>query len=122
MDIAIICDPRVEAPERNTHGVQRIVAHLVHQLQQMGPHVALITVGNLAAAPGASFFKMIEGALESSKPETVHIVTQGVLGLSALRYCVANGLRFTAAYYTLYPEWLASRHGWPLSLSYAYIV
>jgi len=121
MDIAIICDPRVEAPERNTHRVQRIVAHLVQQLQQLGHNVALITGGNLRGAPGASYYKMIEGALESSKAETVHIVTQGVLGLSALRYCLANGLRFTTAYYTLYPEWLASRHGWPLFLAYAYI-
>jgi 1,2-diacylglycerol 3-alpha-glucosyltransferase/glucuronosyltransferase len=122
MNIAIICDPRVEAPERNTHGVQRIVAYLVHELQQMAHNVALITSEHLRdASQSASYYDLIERALDAFKAETIHIVTQGVVGLSALRYCEANGLRFTAAYWTLYPEWLASRHGWPLSLAYAYI-
>jgi glycosyltransferase involved in cell wall biosynthesis len=52
-------------------------------------------------------------------PDSIHISTEGPLGLAARAYCLKRGFCFTTAYHTRFPEYLRARFGIPRSLSYA---
>jgi len=51
--------------------------------------------------------------LDALAPDSIHISTEGPLGLAARGFC------FTTAYNTRFPEYLRARFGFPLALSYA---
>lgn len=51
-------------------------------------------------------------------PDCIHIATEGPLGLAAQRACKKNGWRFSTAYHTRFPEYLAERRLAPASLIY----
>ena len=48
-------------------------------------------------------------ALREFQPDAVHIATEGPMGWSARRQCRKQGLPFTTAYHTRFPEYLAAR-------------
>ena len=54
-------------------------------------------------------------------PQAVHIATEGPLGSAARAYCLRNGLAFTTAYHTCFPEYVKPRFGVPLSWTYAWL-
>jgi glycosyltransferase involved in cell wall biosynthesis len=56
--------------------------------------------------------------LEALAPESIHLATEGPLGLAARSYCIERNLRFTTAYHTKYPEYLRARFGVPMSWTY----
>src|SRR5690606_28113929 len=51
----------------------------------------------------------------------IHIATEGPLGVIARRWCVRNGVPFSTAYHTQFPEYLRARLPVPLGLSYAFL-
>ena len=51
-------------------------------------------------------------------PQALHIATEGPLGLSARRFCLRRGMRFTTSYHTQFPQYLRARFPIPLSVSY----
>lgn len=120
--LVLVCDPPVAKTIENVHGVQRIIAHLIQELEAAGIKVIVITCLEFGNAPkGTSPYKHIRGVLDGLEFDAIHIATQGLLGLLALRYCLERGLRCTAAYHTLYPEWLHVRHRIPKRVGYTYI-
>lgn len=52
-------------------------------------------------------------------PDYIHLATEGPLGFAARRACMHNGWRFTTAYHTRFPEYVASRAPIPESAVYA---
>ena len=56
-----------------------------------------------------------------SRPDAIHIATEGPLGLAARRYCLRRKLPFTTAYHTRFPEYVHARWRVPLRLSYAFM-
>ncbi len=69
----------------------------------------------LSIAPGRRLARMIE----ESRPEAIHISTEGPLGWSARAFCRRHGLPFSSAYHTKFPEYIHARARVPLSWSYA---
>jgi glycosyltransferase involved in cell wall biosynthesis len=63
----------------------------------------------------------LEAMLTDFEPDAVHIATEGPLGLAARHYCFKNGLRFTTAYHTQFPQYVRLRAPVPLRLTYAYL-
>lgn len=117
--IGIFMDP---PPGDQSHGVQAIHGTLVQKLQGMGHDVRVVTCLEFGNAPkGMSLYDHVTNVFDDMQPTHIHVVTQGLLGLYALRYCQFNGLNFTAGYHTLYPEWLRIRHGIPEWMGYSYI-
>ena len=49
--------------------------------------------------------------LEAYGPDTVHVATEGPLGVAARRWCAANSRAFTTAYHTQFPDYVAERTG-----------
>ena len=54
-------------------------------------------------------------------PDSVHIATEGPLGLAARRWCLERGYAFTTAYHTQFPDYLAKRTRLPASFFWRYI-
>ena len=69
----------------------------------------------LAFRPGRKIAEMIEAA----QPCAIHIATEGPLGWAARAYCRRQGLPFTTAYHTRFPEYIQARFRVPLPISYA---
>jgi glycosyltransferase involved in cell wall biosynthesis len=42
-------------------------------------------------------------------PEAIHISTEGPLGVAARKFCVKNGIPFTTAFHTRFPEYVEAR-------------
>ncbi|HUN49002.1 MAG TPA: glycosyltransferase family 1 protein, partial [Stellaceae bacterium] len=59
--------------------------------------------------------------LDKSKPDAIHIATEGPLGVAARSYCLSRDLAFTTAYHTRFPEYVAARLFVPLRWTYAWL-
>ena len=125
MRIAIATDAWL--PQVN--GVVRTLAATVAELDLRGHEVELITPArfltvpmpgyasiDLAVAPRFTARKL----LHAFAPDIVHIPTEGPIGWAARSWCLAQGVPFTTAFHTRFPEYAAVRTGlsverfWPL--------
>ena len=43
------------------------------------------------------------------RPDTIHIATEGPIGLLVRRYCCQQGLPFTSSFHTRFPEYISAR-------------
>jgi glycosyltransferase involved in cell wall biosynthesis len=59
--------------------------------------------------------------LSTASADAVHIVTEGPLGFAARRFCLREGIRFTSAYHTAFPEYVEERVHGTIGLAYAYL-
>jgi glycosyltransferase involved in cell wall biosynthesis len=124
MRIAVVSD--AWTPQVN--GVVRTLTSLVSELETLGHPVQPISPDlfrtvpcptypeiKLAVAPGARMANLIE----ESRADAIHIATEGPLGFAARAYCARRRLRFTTAFHTRFPEYVAARFGVPTGWSYA---
>lgn len=125
MRIAICTD----AWHPQVNGVVRTLATTVDRLMQRGHEVELVTPSQFAtfALPGYSEIRLAMAprfgtrrTLRDFRPDIVHIATEGPIGWSARGWCKANGVPFTSAFHTRFPDYAAVRTGlsparfWPL--------
>ncbi len=110
-----------------TNGVVTTLAQTASWLGRFGHEVRMVTPRDfttvacptypeirVAVLPGRTLAQRIG----SFQPQALHIATEGPLGWSARRYCLAHGLRFTTSYHTQFPQYLKSRLPIPLWASY----
>ena len=57
--------------------------------------------------------------IEAAKPDSIHIATEGPIGLLVRRYCRKRGLPFTTSFHTRFPEYVSARSPIPESLGLA---
>jgi glycosyltransferase involved in cell wall biosynthesis len=110
------------------NGVVRTLVSMLRELEKMGHRTVMITPDLFRTLP-CPFYPEIRlaigagrriGALiTEAKPDAIHIVTEGPLGLAARRWCLRNNRPFTTAYHTRFPEYLAARMVAPRILVYA---
>ncbi|MBI3446430.1 MAG: glycosyltransferase family 1 protein [Magnetospirillum sp.] len=110
------------------NGVVRTLDTLKGELERAGHDVVMVTPDRfrtiacptypeirLALRPGRKIAQMIAAA----QPCAIHIATEGPLGWAARSYCRRQGLPFTTAYHTKFPEYIQARFRVPLPISYA---
>lgn len=122
--IAIVTD----AWYPQVNGVVRTLHTIAEHLEKRGHRVHIIHPGlfKTVPLPGYSeiklsvfpYYKLVHLLTRIFKPDTLHIATEGTLGLAARRFCLRNDLRFTTAYHTKFPEYVNVRTGLPLSVGY----
>src|SRR3954465_6691206 len=59
----------------------------------------------------------IAGLITQARPNSIHIATEGPIGLSVRRYCRKHGLPFTTSFHTRFPEYVSARSPIPESLT-----
>ena len=124
--IALVTD----AWEPQVNGVVRTLGETTRILRESGHRVDVISPDQFRSVPCPSYPEIrlalavrrrVGRMLDTCQPDAVHIATEGPLGLAARRHCLDNGIAFTTAYHTQFPEYVARRTGLPASLFWRYI-
>jgi len=109
------------------NGVVRTLLSLAKSLRGLGHEVAFLTPEGFPSVPLPSYASLrvaLPGAREIARriaavgPDAIHVATEGPIGLAVRGYCVRNGLGFTSAYATQFPEYIAAR--WPVPEAWSY--
>jgi glycosyltransferase involved in cell wall biosynthesis len=119
-----------DAWEPQVNGVVRTLKQTRRELEKMGHVVEMITPLEFRTLPCPTYPDIrlslfprgrLVSRLRAFNPDAIHIATEGPLGLAARRYAVHNGLPFTTAYHTRFPEYVQARFGFPLSWTYRFL-
>jgi 1,2-diacylglycerol 3-alpha-glucosyltransferase/glucuronosyltransferase len=109
------------------NGVVRTLKAMLPELSKMG-HSVTTLVPDLFWTMACPFYpelrlafgsnKRAGAMIEKAQPDAIHIVTEGPLGFAVRRWCLDQGIGFTTAYHTRFPEYLAARCAIPPRLTY----
>jgi glycosyltransferase involved in cell wall biosynthesis len=113
-----------DAWKPQVNGVVRTLEALAANLQGAGYQVRFVTPEQFRTVPLPSYPEIrlalfakrrVKQIIESYAPDAIHIATEGTLGLAARNYCVRNGVRFSTAFHTRYPDYIYARSRIPRS-------
>lgn len=110
------------------NGVVRTLETVTSELRKLGHQVTLVTPEmfptipmptypeiRLAILPGRKIGRLIDEV----RPDTIHIATEGTIGLAVRRQCLRRRLPFTTSFHTRFPEYVHARFRVPESWTYA---
>jgi glycosyltransferase involved in cell wall biosynthesis len=124
MKIALITD----AWHPQVNGVVTTLVELVRELQAVCHQVEVIHPGLFKTRPCPGYAGIdlairpargLASRMDAFQADMIHVATEGPLGWAARSYCIKNGLRFTTAFHTRFPEILNAALMIPLSWGYA---
>lgn len=124
MKLALVTD----AWQPQVNGVVTTLVELVREMEALGHQVEVIHPGLFDTRPCPGYAG-IDLAVRPAKPlarrldavgaDVFHLATEGPLGWAARAYCLRNGLAFTTAFHTRFPEILKAAIRLPLWIGYA---
>ncbi|KKB61839.1 GDP-mannose-dependent alpha-mannosyltransferase [Robbsia andropogonis] len=126
MKIMIVTD----AWEPQVNGVVRTLKNTTRELIAQGHQVELLTPLEFRTIPCPTYPEIrlslfpkqrLETRIAQFAPDALHISTEGPLGMAARRYAIKQGLPFTTAYHTRFPEYVQARFGLPVGLTYRFL-
>jgi len=126
MRIAIVSDawlPQINGVVRTLDTVRAKLAAAGHEFLVVGPDrfktlpCPTYPEIRLALLPA----RAVKRLLDDFAPDSIHIATEGPLGLAARRYCLSRDLAFTTSFHTKFAEYLHARTRFPVSWSYAWL-
>lgn len=108
-----------DAWQPQVNGVVRTYEYLALELALLGHEVRVIGPSDFPLRLPMPLYREIELTLFPTRrlkrliadfvPDAIHIGTEGPLGWAARRYCLKNKIRFTTAYHTQFPGYIAKR-------------
>ena len=116
------------APQVN--GVVVSIGNTIDCLRREGHEVQLIEPRQFRSIPCPTYPEIrlslrpargVARAIEQFCPDAIHIATEGPIGLATRRYCVRNGLSFTTAYHTRFPQYVRARVPIPVAWTYRWL-
>ena len=116
------------APQVN--GVVRTLSTTVDMLRARGADIQTITPDRFRSLACPTYPEIrlsfprpgeVGGLIEAHAPDSVHIATEGPLGLAARRHCIASGRPFTTSFHTRFPDYLHARFRLPVAASWRYL-
>lgn len=112
------------------NGVVRSIENTNRELERLGVEVSMITPQDFASVPCPTYpeirlsvasYTAVARAIEKFGPSSVHIATEGPLGLLARRWCLKNKVSFSTSYHTRFPEYVAARFPIPIRWLRAFV-
>ena len=112
------------------NGVVRTLQETIRILERAGHGVDVISPDGFHCMPCPTYPEIplalfsgreVARRLGSASADAVHIVTEGPLGYAARRFCLREGIPFTTAYHTAFPEYVADRVPGTANLAYHYL-
>jgi glycosyltransferase involved in cell wall biosynthesis len=109
------------------NGVVRTLAATAEAAKALGVDIRFLTPQSFRtfAMPGYSGLRLalplpgrIAQLIEQVRPDSVHIATEGPIGLLVRRYCRKRRLPFTTSFHTRFPEYISARSPIPESLTW----
>lgn len=126
MRIAVVTDawePQVNGVVNTLKATVACLRELDHTVQMLAPDdmrtFACPTYPDIRLA--LKPYAKVAAKLDAFQPDCIHIATEGPMGLAARRYCLRNGLDFTTAYHTRFPEYVQARTAIPLAWTYRWL-
>lgn len=126
MRIALVTD--AWAPQVN--GVVRTLGAVTVELVRRGHEIDVISPREYRSLPCPTYPEIrlalasplgVGERLRRFSPEAIHIATEGPLGWTARRICLARRRPFTTAYHTQFPDYMAQRSRLPASVFWPYM-
>jgi 1,2-diacylglycerol 3-alpha-glucosyltransferase/glucuronosyltransferase len=117
-----------DAWQPQVNGVVRTYERLAEELSVHGVELVFLTPHEFRTVPCPTYPEIrlavpgnhyIIERLDMIRPDAVHIATEGPIGWMTRRYCRKRAIPFTTSFHTRFPEYLASRFGFPASWIYA---
>jgi glycosyltransferase involved in cell wall biosynthesis len=112
------------------NGVVRTISRLSDELRAMGHSVRVIGPHLFRTVPCPTYPEIrlsllprraLTRMIEDFRPDAIHIVTEGPLGLAARRWAIRNGRGFTTSFHTRFPEYIHARTGFSTRLPYRFL-
>lgn len=112
------------------NGVVRTLQSVITELEAEGWSVGIIAPDQFPSVACPTYPEIrlaltrpgrVGERIAEARPDFIHIATEGPLGLAARRWCLRHGARFTTAYHTQFPDYLARRTRLPAGLFWRYI-
>lgn len=110
------------------NGVVRTLTSLQNSARKLGADVQFLSPEGFPSIPAPTYpgirlaipnAREIGRRIEASRPNAIHIATEGPIGLKVRSYCLRHGLPFTTSYSTKFPEYISARFLVPESWSYS---
>ena len=112
------------------NGVVRTLATVADELRAMGHTVEVIGPDRFRTVPLPTYpdirlailpARKLRRMIEAFRPDTMHLATEGPLGIAARRWAVRRGFAFTTSFHTKFPEYVQARIGLPPGLAYRWL-
>jgi glycosyltransferase involved in cell wall biosynthesis len=100
------------------NGVVRTLAMMADAAKSFGVDVGFLTPQSFRtfALPSYPDLRLalpyqvkIARLIADARPDSIHIATEGPIGLSVRRYCRKQGLPFSTSFHTRFPEYISAR-------------
>ncbi|MGA8902127.1 glycosyltransferase family 4 protein [Bradyrhizobium sp.] len=100
------------------NGVVRTLAMTAEAAKSLGAEVSFLTPQSfrtfaLPSYPGlrlaVPFGAKIARLIADARPDSIHIATEGPIGLAVRRYCRKHELPFTTSFHTRFPDYVSAR-------------
>lgn len=112
------------------NGVVRTLSSLADELRSRGDEVRIVSPLDFLTVPMPTYPEIRLAFATSGRlrrilcdfdPHSLHIATEGPIGMAARRAAMGLGRGFTTSFHTRFPEYLRQRAPVPESLSYAFL-
>jgi len=116
-----------DAWEPQVNGVVRTYQRIVEEMRKTGWRVTIIHPGEFKCRPlptdplipmAVNVWPRLPRMLKALKPDSIHLATEGPLGMTARKWCGWHNYRFTTSYHSRFPEFILERMGIPLLFTY----
>ncbi len=123
MKVAIVTDSWLPL----SNGVVTTLTTLIPLLEARGHRITVIHPGIFPTIPCPTYpeirlavfpFKKLSRLLDALRPEALHLMIEGPLGLVGRHYCLTRGLPFTTSFTTRFPEYIRARFPVPVGVTY----
>jgi glycosyltransferase involved in cell wall biosynthesis len=110
------------------NGVVRTLTMMARSAKSLGVEVSFLTPQSFRTVAMPSYPDLrvalpnaakIARLVADARPDSVHIATEGPIGLAVRRYCHKRGLPFTTSFHTRFPEYISARLPIPESWSWS---
>jgi glycosyltransferase involved in cell wall biosynthesis len=100
------------------NGVVRSLTHMADAAKALGVEVSFLTPESFRTFAMPSYRDLrlalpqparIARLIDEARPDSIHIATEGPIGLLVRRYCGKHGLPFTTSFHTRFPEYISAR-------------
>ena len=100
------------------NGVVRSLTMMAEAAKRFGVEVSFLTPQSFRtfAMPSYPDLRLalpyqgkIAQLIAEARPDSIHIATEGPIGLSVRRYCRKHGLPFTTSFHTRFPDYISAR-------------
>jgi glycosyltransferase involved in cell wall biosynthesis len=107
------------------NGVVRTLTMMADAARPLGAEISFLTPQSFRTFGMPSYRDLrvalprpakIARLIEEARPDSIHIATEGPIGLLVRRYCRKHGFPFTTSFHTRFPEYVRARAPIPESL------